>query len=141
MEYQRSRRRARSEPRRCPTEQVCAPELGTFSIRLTKPRTKPVHATDGLALITRPRTSPGPISAMAEEIAIGPLYLRERSHTAEGASRNGSKSTLPSTARGVQSASGTSPHRATVSIASAHAARNSHQIRFTAGKSASMFKP
>ena len=41
------------------------------------------------------------------------LCLRKRSHTAEGASRNGSKSTLPSTARGVQSASGTSPHRAT----------------------------
>ena len=100
-----------------------------------------MNATGGLALITGPRTSLGPTSAMAEEIAIGLLCLRKRSHTAEGASRNGSKSTLPSTARGVQSASGTSPHRATGGISSAHAARNSHQFRFTAGKSASMFKP
>ena len=79
--------------------------------------------------------------SMAEEIAIGLLYLRKRFHTAEGAARNGSKSTLPSTARGGQSASGTSPHRATGGTSSAHAARKSHLIRSTADTSASMFEP
>ena len=98
-----------------------------------------MNATDGLALITRLSTSPGPTSASAEMTAVGPPCLSMKFRTAAGVSRNGSESTPPSIPRGGQPAVGTSTRRATCGTSSAHDAKNYYLIISTADTCASMF--